>query len=124
MLGGELDVVVAAGQTGILVHPDQRRFELVRGFDGLFAERDHVAAGGVDFTVKPQCDGITRGSRSKRPVHGDEFGNLCRLSGGGDADFIADADRSISDGAAESAEICIGTVDPLHRKHQPVIVRL
>ena len=47
-----------ARQQGMLAHPQELRFKLVRALNRMRRGRDHVAAAGIDFVVKDQGNGL------------------------------------------------------------------
>ena len=121
-LGAQLQQIGAARQHLGIRHPDQRRLELVGDLAGLVGLRDHVAARTVDLVLEGQGDGLTRDGQIQIAVMGDDGFDPRGLARGQHPDRIARTHAAGADLAGKAAEIQIGTVHPLHRHAEGIIL--
>ena len=110
-----LEPVRAARQHRVIVHPDDRRLELVRDLERIRGGRDHVAARAVDLVGERQRDRLTRDGLLEVSIERDDAGHGRGAAGGQDADRVAGTNPAARDETREAAEIEVRPIHPLHR---------
>lgn len=98
-----------------LVHPDQRRLELIGRLHRAIGGREDIAARAVDLVGKADRDGLAGHGLGEIPVEGCDPADGRRLSRGQHADRILNSHRAAGDQARETAEIQVGPINPLNR---------
>ncbi len=112
----DLQQVLPVGQHGLLVHPDQRGFELVGHAGGHRGGGQQIAARDINFTVQRERDGLSGLRAGQVAILGHDARNDCFLARGQGAHLVAHGDGAAGDLAGEATEIHVGAVHPLHRQ--------
>ena len=111
----ELQPIRSTGQQFLIGHPHQRRFELIRHFGRILRGGKHIAATAVQLVGQGERDGLSRDRLLKIRILSDDSRDSRRSARWQHAHRIARSNPSLRDKARETAEIQIGTVDPLNR---------
>ena len=114
----------AAGQQGLVAHPQEVRGELVGDFGPHGAQGEQVAPGDVDLVGQGQGHRLAGPGLGQVAVIGDDAGDLGFPARCRHGDRIARPDDAGSNGAGKAAEIQVGTVHPLHREAEGLFGRI
>ena len=101
---------------GVVIHPHDGGFKLVRHFWRIVRSGDYIPARTVDFIRKAYRNGLPRNSFVQLTIERHDLGNSRSFSRWQHANGVARFDRSRRDQARKTTEIEIGTVHPLNRK--------
>ncbi|MNO80859.1 hypothetical protein D3C76_720790 [compost metagenome] len=125
-LAADLHQVGAAGEHGLLVHPDQADLELVGDAGRIFCGGQDIATAAIDFVGQGEGNGLAGHGLLQVAIEGHDARNPALLPGRQHTHTVAGTNHAAGDGAGETTEIQVGAVDPLHRhaERQFLLVRL
>ena len=116
--GGAFDVVLLARQHRLFSHPHQHGVEAVGHLRLVVGMHQQVATGHVDFVFQGQGHGLAWARLLQLTIKGDDRLDLAALARRQDDDFVALAHDAAGQGAGETAEVQVRTVNVLHRETQ------
>ncbi len=116
--GGAFDVVFLARQHRLFSHPHQHRFEAVGDWRHVVGMHQQVATGDVDLVFHGQGYRLTRACMLQFTFEGDDGFHAAAFARRQHHDFVALLDDAAGQGAGETAEVQVRTVDVLHRETQ------
>src|SRR5262249_54551230 len=113
--GCDLKEIRPARQHRLLAHPHHMCGKLVRDRRARVICRDHITAADIDFLVEREGNGHAGLRLVEISLEGDDTGDLNRSANWQHRQPVAWTYRAREDRAGIAAEVCIRTVDPLHR---------
>ncbi len=120
--GGALDVVLLARQHRLFGHPHQHGVEGVGHLRHVVGMHQQVATGDVDFIFHGQGYSLAWAGVLQLTVEGDDGFDPAALARRQHHDFVALVHDAAGQGAGETTEVQVRTVDVLHRETQVGVV--